>query len=575
MQHKHDEIPKDLQRCALNLAYEAEVSIDSILVKYNALWHSFCSLPAIIEEINHINVEVTKMGSVNLALRPFFVVEPSKHLPPQHSNVMNDDDDIVGFEDDTKIIIRHLIRGTSELDVIPIVGMGGKGKTTCAKKLYNNDIIVSHFDVRAWGIISQTYNRIELLQDIFSQVTGSKGEKDDVLAEMLKKKLTVKRYLIVLDDMWDGKAWDDLRLCFPDVGNRSRIVLTTRLEKVAKQAKHHTDPYYLPFLKPDESLKLLQKKVFQQEGCQPELQDVSQAVAERCKGLPLVIILVAGIIKRKKMEVSWWDELSYNNLPDHLKPCLLYMGMFLEDARIPVSKLISLWIAEDFVQNIESIEEAAEGYLMELISSNMVMVSKRGYKVKYCQVHDVVLHFCLEKSRNEKFMLAVKGHGSQFQPCDWKESRVRFTFSEELSKESRKPFHQHLRSLITTNQAESYHWNPIRQGISITKSKVLPASFWKMGKLRHVDVSRAEFDKQGISRWDASEESFPQLETLVIKRCDDLEEIPLSFADISTLKQIKLNKCQNESLKASSAKMKEDVEENEGNDRIDLIIKDW
>uniref|UniRef100_M1AS81 Tospovirus resistance protein C n=1 Tax=Solanum tuberosum TaxID=4113 RepID=M1AS81_SOLTU len=109
VQHKHDEIPKDLQRCALNLAYEAEVSIDSILVKYNALWHSFCSLPAIIEEINHINVEVTKMGSVNLALRPFFVVEPSKHLLPQHSNVMNDDDDIVGFEDDTKIIIQHLI----------------------------------------------------------------------------------------------------------------------------------------------------------------------------------------------------------------------------------------------------------------------------------------------------------------------------------------------------------------------------------------------------------------------------------------------------------------------------------
>ncbi|KAH0654771.1 hypothetical protein KY285_029653 [Solanum tuberosum] len=249
VQHKHDEILKDLQRRAVNLAYEAEVSIDSILVKYNALWHSFCSLPAIIEEINHINVEVTKMGSVNLALRPFSVVEPSKHLPPQHSNVMNDEDDIVGFEDDTKIIIQHLIRGTSELAVIPIVGMGGK----------------------------------ELLQDIFSQVTGSKGEKDDVLAEMLKKKLTVKRYLIVLDDMWDGKAWDDLRLCFPDVGNRSRIVLTTRLEEVAKQAKHHTDPYYLPFLKPDESLKLLQKKVFQQEGCPPELQDVSQAVAERCK----------------------------------------------------------------------------------------------------------------------------------------------------------------------------------------------------------------------------------------------------------------------------------------------------
>lgn len=166
------------------------------------------------------------------------------------------------------------------------------------------------------------------------------------------------------------------------------------------------------------------KKVFQKEDCPPEPQDACLAVAEKCKGLPLVIILVAGIIKRKKMDASWWHEvrdalfdyldresgeyslstmqLSYDHLPDYLKPCLVYMGMFPEDARIPVSKLINLWIAEGFVQNIGSgrlMEEAAEDYLMDLISSNLVMVSWRRYngKIKYCQVHDVVLHFCLEK----------------------------------------------------------------------------------------------------------------------------------------------------------------------------------
>ncbi|MCD7473282.1 hypothetical protein HAX54_015061 [Datura stramonium] len=95
-------------------------------------------------------------------------------------------------------------------------------------------MIVSRFDVQAWCIISQMYNRRELLQEIFSQVTNSKdkGDKDDVLAGMLKKSLMGKRYLIVLDDMWDGMAWDDLRLCFSDVGNRSGVVVTTRLEKV-------------------------------------------------------------------------------------------------------------------------------------------------------------------------------------------------------------------------------------------------------------------------------------------------------------------------------------------------------
>ncbi|KAK4737810.1 hypothetical protein R3W88_001507 [Solanum pinnatisectum] len=167
-------------------------------------------------------MEVTKMWSENLVNRPYSIVEPSKHLPTQYSNLMNDEEK-VGFENDTRII-QYLIQGRNELDVVPIVGMGGQGKTTCARKLYNNDIIVSHFDVREWCIITQTYNRRELLQEIFSQVTGSKdeGDKDDILADMLRKSLMGKRYLIVLDDMWD-----DLRLSFPDVGNKSRIVVTT------------------------------------------------------------------------------------------------------------------------------------------------------------------------------------------------------------------------------------------------------------------------------------------------------------------------------------------------------------
>ncbi|KAM3327411.1 hypothetical protein P3S67_002537 [Capsicum chacoense] len=280
--------------------------------------------------------------------------------------------------------------------------------------------------------------------------------------------------------MWDGKAWDDLRFSFPDVGNRSRIVITTRLEEVAKQVKHHIDPYSLQFLTSDESLKLLQKKVFQQESFPPSLQDVSKAVEERCKGLPLVIVLVAGIIKRNKMEASWWHEvknslvsyhgesegyslstvqLSYDNLPDNLRPCLLYMGMFLEDARIPVSELINLWTAECFVQNIEEsgrLEETAEGYLNDLISSNVVMVSSRRYnrKVKYCQVHDVVLHFCLNKSREEKFMLAVKGNPNRFQSSCWKDRRVSFNFTDELSSLGSKTFRQRLRSVIMTHEGD-------------------------------------------------------------------------------------------------------------------------
>ncbi|KAG5576082.1 hypothetical protein H5410_056216 [Solanum commersonii] len=549
------------------------------------------SLSSIFRDV----AKVTELWSADVALKPGYVIAPFKYLPTRHSNLVTDEEIV-----------------------------------------YNSDNVVSHFDVRAWCIVSQTYNRRTLLQEIFSQVIGSKdkGDKDDIFPDILRKSLMGKRYLIVLDDMWDCMEWDDLRLCFPNLGNRSRIVVTTRLEKVGKQDKYCIDPYTLPFLTTEESCKLLQKKLFQREDFLLELQDMSQAVAEKCKGLPLVVVLVAGIIKRKKMEESWWNEVK-DSLFDYLE-------------------------SEDFVVNIKS----AEDYLMDLISSNVVLVSKKEYngKVKYCQVHDVVLHFCLEKSREEKFMLVVKGNHGQFQPCDLKESRVSFHLSKEHSKfaslgsKTRKPFHQQLRSLITIGKSfdgiplrfwihklrllkvfdlsshevsylssatlkplnhlkyltvwvEKFYFHPeshlphletliVNNWSNIVR---LLASLWEMGKFRHVEIFEAKFDKHGFfevssklenlkilkiivrfpidrvdvlsRRWVASEESFPLFETLVIKECYNLEEIPLSFADIPTLKHIKLIRCKNKPMEALALRIKDDVKENEGNDRIDLIIK--
>uniref|UniRef100_M1A2J4 NBS-coding resistance gene analog n=1 Tax=Solanum tuberosum TaxID=4113 RepID=M1A2J4_SOLTU len=192
-----------------------------------------------------------------------------------------DDEEVVGFEKDAEIIMKKLIRGTKERDVISIYGMPGLGKTTLARKVYNNPTTVNYFDVKAWCAVSQTYNRRGLLVEIFKQATSNENEiKEDVdIADMLRKSLIGRRYLIVLDDIWDVEAWEDLGICFPEGEYGSRVMVTTRIEQVAKHLQVHSVPYSLSFLTSEESWELLEKKVFRGESCPPDLLEAGLQVA--------------------------------------------------------------------------------------------------------------------------------------------------------------------------------------------------------------------------------------------------------------------------------------------------------
>ncbi|KAH0749311.1 hypothetical protein KY290_028543 [Solanum tuberosum] len=351
--------------------------------------------------------------------------EPSN----KHSITSIYDDGVVGFEKDAEIIMMKLIRGTKERDVISIYGMPGLGKTTLARKVYNNPSIINHFDVKAWCAVSQAYNRRTLLAEIFKQARNDDSEikEEDDVADMLRKSLISRRYLIVLDDIWDVEAWEDLGTCFPQGKYGSRVMVTTRIEQVSKDLHHHSDPYSLSFLTSEESWKLLEKKVFQGESCPPDLLEAGLQVAQHCKGLPLVVVLVAGLIAKMGREASLWLQVandlsslalgeqsikviqsSYDHLEDHLKHCLLYMGLFPEDHKIPVDDLLKLWMAEEFVLNseTENMEEASRNCLSDLLNKSLVMVSgmRINRDVQYCSLHDVVREFCLRKLTEDKYM---------------------------------------------------------------------------------------------------------------------------------------------------------------------------
>ncbi|MCD7473067.1 hypothetical protein HAX54_014652 [Datura stramonium] len=360
----------------------------------------------------------------------------------QFAQITSMREEMVGFDEVVKILRQHLIGGSSALDLISIVGMAGLGKTTLANKLFLDQLVVSHFDVRAQCCVSQVYTRKDLLltilRDVKKDAVISDKLPENELADKLRKLLLVKRYLILIDDVWETIAWDDLKPCFYDANNRSRIILTTQLGDVASHAKLISDPYLRRLFTPDESWMLLMNKVFHKKSCPPVLEDVGKKIAQKCGGLPLSVVLVAGILKTMEKEKHCWEQfstnlgphiqaksediinLSYRDLPFHLKPCFLYFGIFLEDEEIQVSKLTWLWTAEGLVKTHTEMlsEDIAEHYLKNLIGRNLVMVSKKSSdgKTKTCRIHDLLHEFCKRKAKVENFLQCIKGDSDNMNP---------------------------------------------------------------------------------------------------------------------------------------------------------------
>nr|XP_009763421.1 PREDICTED: putative late blight resistance protein homolog R1B-12 isoform X1 [Nicotiana sylvestris]XP_009763428.1 PREDICTED: putative late blight resistance protein homolog R1B-12 isoform X1 [Nicotiana sylvestris]XP_009763437.1 PREDICTED: putative late blight resistance protein homolog R1B-12 isoform X1 [Nicotiana sylvestris] len=444
---------KDLWACVLDVAYETKDIIDSIIGRENGLLHLIFSLPLAIEKINLIKERVSNLfEKIPKNMGVIVVNSPNKPVERKSSIAGKI---IVGFKEETYLIIRKLTSGPKTLDVISITGMPGSGKTTLAYKVYNDKSVYGHFDIRAWCTVDQKYDEIELLKKLFNQVVGSSSKfgKNIDVANELRKHLFGKRYLIVLDDLWDNAAWEELTRPFPEVENGSRIILTTREKKVAMDAQRHSDPLDLRLLTQEESWELLEKKVFGKESCPDELLDVGEEIVQNCKRLPLVVDLIAGVIAGKEKKRSVWLEvrnnmnsfifqkeedvmrviaLSYDNLPDPLKSCLIHLASFPKDEVIPVRNLEILWPAEGFLEqrDMKSVEEVVGIYLDNLISSSLVNSFNIIGDDRTCQIHDLVHQFCLIKAREEKLFDLISSSAPSSSSSDLMPRQMNIAYRE-------------------------------------------------------------------------------------------------------------------------------------------------
>ena len=363
---------------------------------------------------------------------------------PRLSFLFVEETGIVGLEGPREELTGWLLDGASERTVIAVVGMGGLGKTTLAKLVFDSQKVTTQFHCRACITVSQSYTVRGLLINMMEEFCGETEMSlmhmlhkmdDKLLIEQVRKYLEYKRYLIFFDDVWQEDFSDQVELAMPNNNKGSRIIITTRKMQAADFFKKSflVHVHNLQLLTPNKAWELFCKKAFRFEHdghCPAELKSISKEIVRKCKQLPLAVVAIGGLFSTKSKTVTEWKtvsknlnlelrrnahlsniinilSLSYDDLPYYLKPCILYFSIYPEDYSINHKRLIQQWIAEGFVKSDgrRTLEEVAEEYLLELIHRSLVMMSSVGFegKVTTCQVHDLLREVIIGKMEDLSF----------------------------------------------------------------------------------------------------------------------------------------------------------------------------
>lgn len=527
--------------------------------------------------LEKVTIRLERLASQRniLGLKELTAMIPKQRLP---TTSLVDESEVFGRADDKDEIIRFLIPENGNdngLTVVAIVGTGGVGKTTLSQLLYNDQRVQSHFGTRVWAHVSEEFDVFKITKKVYESVTSRPCEFTDldVLQVKLKERLTGTGlpFLLVLDDLWNENVadWELLRQPFIHAAQGSHILVTTRSQRVASIMcavhVHNLQP-----LSDGDCWSLFIKTVFgNQDPClDQEIGDLAERIVHKCRGLPLAVKTLGGVLRFEGKVKEWervlssriWDlpadksnllpvlRVSYYYLPAHLKRCFAYCSIFPKGHAFEKEKVVLLWMAEGFLQQTRSnknLEELGDEYFYELQSRSLFQKTKTRYIM-----HDFI---------NELSQFASGEFSSKFEDgCKLQVSErtrylsyLRDNYAEPMEFEALREvkFLRTFLPLSLTNSSRSCCLDTMvseKLLPTLTRLRVLSLSHYKIARLppdffrnlshvRFLDLSRTELEKLPKSLC-----YMYNLQTLLISYCSSLKELPTDISNLINLRYLDL-----------------------------------